>query len=57
MTKRNWNASLRGSNLLMSVRQKFYESYNADSQLYDYFNQGMSISGSISYTIEGKKNK
>jgi TonB-dependent receptor len=54
--ERNWNASLRGSNLLMSVRQKFYESYNADSQLYDYFNQGMSISGSISYTIEGKKN-
>ena len=55
--ERRWNASVTASNLLMSVRQKHYESYNAESQVYDYFNQGMTISGSIAYTLEGKKKK
>jgi len=53
--ERRWNASITASNLLMSVRQKHYESYNAESQVYDYFNQGMTISGSVSYTLEGRK--
>ena len=52
--EKRWNASLTASNILMSVRQKHYESYNSDSQVYDYFNQGMTISGSISYTLEGR---
>jgi len=53
--ERRWNASITARNLLMSVRQKHYESYNAESQIYDYFNQGMTISGSVSYTLEGRK--
>ncbi|MEJ6616599.1 MAG: carboxypeptidase-like regulatory domain-containing protein [Crocinitomicaceae bacterium] len=55
--ERRWNASITASNLLMSVRQKHYESYNAESQVYDYFNQGMTISGSVAYTLEGRKKK
>lgn len=53
----NWKGSLTGRNLLMSVRQKHYESFNAESQIYDYYNLGMSVSASISYKIEGKKKK
>lgn len=53
--EKRWNASITARNLLMSVRQKHYESYNAESQVYDYFNQGMTISGSVSYTLEGRK--
>lgn len=53
--ERRWNASITAKNILMSVRQKHYESYNAESQIYDYFNQGMTISGSVSYTLEGRK--
>ena len=55
--ERRWNASITAKNLLMNVSRKFYESYNAESQVYDYFNQGMTISGAISYTLEGKKKK
>lgn len=50
-----WKASLSARNILMSVRQKNYESFNAENQVYDYFNQGMTISGSVSFTLEGKK--
>lgn len=53
--ERRWNASITAKNLLMNVSQKFYESYNAESQVYDYFNQGVTISGAISYTLEGRK--
>lgn len=51
----NWKASLTAKNLLMSVRQKHYESFNAQSQIYDYYNQGMSLTGSVSYLIVGDK--
>ncbi|MDX2360001.1 MAG: carboxypeptidase-like regulatory domain-containing protein [Crocinitomicaceae bacterium] len=52
---KNWQVSITAKNLLMSVRQKHYESYNAESQVYDYFNQGMSVSASISYRLRGRK--
>ena len=55
--QRQWQGSLTAKNLLMSVSQKHYESYNTDNQIYDYFNQGMTITGSITYTLEGKKKK
>ena len=53
----NWTGSLTANNLLMSVRQKHYESYGAESQIYDYYNRGMTISGSVSYLIVGNKDK
>ncbi|MEJ6598983.1 MAG: carboxypeptidase-like regulatory domain-containing protein [Crocinitomicaceae bacterium] len=53
----NWTGSLTANNLLMSVRQKHYESYGAESQIYDYYNRGMTISGSVSHLIVGNKDK
>lgn len=52
-----WQASLTGKNLLLSTRRKLYESYNATSQIYSYFNPGMTISASISYNLSGKRTK
>ena len=46
-----WTASLRGQNLLNNAKRRFYESYNADSQIYDYLNQGMTFSFSLTYQI------
>jgi TonB-dependent receptor len=51
----NWKGSLTANNLLMSVRQKHYESFGADSKIYDYYNRGMTISGSVSYLLVGDK--
>jgi len=51
---RRWMASISAKNLLKSKRAKYYESYNADSQLYELFNEGMVITGSISYTFRAK---
>lgn len=53
----NWKASLTGKNLLMSTRRKMYESFNATSQLYSYFNPGMTITASVAYNLSGKRNK
>lgn len=54
---KNWKAGISAKNLLQSKREKYYESFNSDSQIYESFNQGMTITGSISYTINGKKKK
>ncbi len=54
---KQWQASLTGSNLLMSARRKFYESYNADPQIYSYMNEGMTINAAVSLTLGAKKNK
>lgn len=53
--EQNWKVSLTAKNLLMDVRQKKYESYNAESQIYSSFNPGMTITGSVTYSIQGKK--
>jgi len=53
----NWTGSLTAKNLLMNVRQKHYESYGAESQIYDYYNRGMTLTGSVSYLIVGAKEK
>ena len=50
-----WKASLSGKNLLLSKRVKHYESYESVPQIYEYFNQGMTVTGSISYLFNGKK--
>lgn len=54
---RIWQASITGTNMLMNVRRKFYESYHAQDQIYEYFNEGMSISAGIALTLGDKKNK
>lgn len=46
-----WQASLRAQNLLNNARRRFYEAYEAEPQVYDYLNQGMTFSGSVTYTI------
>lgn len=52
-----WKLSLSAKNLLMSVRTKMYESYQATSQVYDYFNQGITVSASVTYNLSGLSKK
>lgn len=52
---RQWKASISGKNLLASKRAKYYESFEATPQIYELFNQGVQITGSISYIFQGKK--
>jgi outer membrane receptor protein involved in Fe transport len=47
-----WQASLRAQNLLNNARRRLYEAYGAESQIFDYLHQGMTFSGSISFTIQ-----
>jgi len=47
-----WSASITGRNLLNQARRRYYESFNAESQIFDYLNRGMSISAAVSYTIK-----
>lgn len=46
-----WQVGIQGTNLLNNATRRFYESYNAESQVFDYFHPGVTITGSISYTI------
>lgn len=46
-----WKASLRATNLLNFAKRKFYEAYQAESQIFDYFHQGVTVSGSVTFTI------
>ena len=46
-----WQASFRAQNLLNNARRRFYEAYEAEPQVYDYLNQGMTFSASVTYTI------
>lgn len=46
-----WNVSLRASNILDNARRRYYEAYQAESQIFDYLHQGRTFSGSVSYTI------
>ncbi len=46
-----WKASVSGKNLLASKRSKYYESYEATPQIYELLNQGVQITGSISYLL------
>ncbi len=47
-----WKASITGRNLLNQARRRYYESFNAKSQVFDYLHQGTTVSASISYTIK-----
>lgn len=50
-TSPRWTASLQGQNLLNNASRRFYESYGAESQVYDYLHQGMTFSVSLTYSI------
>ncbi len=47
-----WKGSVSAQNLLNNARRRYYESYEAEPQLYDYFMQGRQFSVSISYTLK-----
>lgn len=47
-----WNLSLAAQNILLSKKVRNYVSYNTENQIYDYFNQGMTISGTLTYSIK-----
>lgn len=46
-----WNASLTAQNLLNNARRRYYESYQATPQVFDYLNRGITISAAVTYTI------
>ncbi|MDX1445691.1 TonB-dependent receptor [Lishizhenia sp.] len=49
--EQNWKASISAQNLLNQKRQRVYQSYMSDSQIYDSFYRGMSFSGSVTFTF------
>lgn len=51
----NWKLGLQAKNILMNTRRKMYESYNATSQVYSSMYQGVTITGSVSFLLKGKK--
>ncbi len=51
----NWKVGLQAKNILMSKRIKKYESFNATDQIYSSMYQGMTITGSVSFLLKGKK--
>lgn len=54
---KQWQASITGNNMLMSARRKFYEAYDYDTQIYSYYNEGMTVSAAVSITLGAKKKK
>lgn len=44
-----WKASVRIQNILNNKRQRFYESFNSENQVYDLYKDGVTFSASISY--------
>lgn len=53
--EKKWKVGVSGKNLLASKRSKMYESYNSTPQIYELYNQGIQVSGSIAYLFQGKK--
>lgn len=47
-----WTASITGTNLLNQARRRWYESFNAEAQVFDYLHKGITVSAAISYTIK-----
>jgi TonB-dependent receptor len=47
-----WTGSITGTNLLNQARRRWYESFNADAQVFDYLHKGMTVSAAISYTLK-----
>ncbi len=51
----NWKVGLQAKNILMNTTRRMYESYNATSQVYSSIYQGMTITGSVSFLLRGRK--
>ncbi len=49
--EKQWKISMRVQNILDSKKQRFFESYNTDSQVYDYYSRGRTFSASIGITL------
>ncbi|MFT4968703.1 MAG: hypothetical protein ACI9O4_000433 [Chitinophagales bacterium] len=47
-----WKASITAQNLIGDLREKFYESYEAEAQVFERFDPGRSFSVGISYLIK-----
>lgn len=50
--KKLWNVSLTAQNILLNSKRRYYESFNTDPRAYDYYYQGMTIAGAITYTLK-----
>lgn len=48
---KQWKFSMSGNNLLNNSRQKLYRSFNAEDQIYEFRNQGINISSSITLKL------
>ena len=48
---KRWTVSLKATNLLNNARQRWYEAYQAESQIFDYLNQGTTVTGAISFSL------
>lgn len=46
-----WKASFTAQNILNNKRIRYYESYQAIPQIYDYFRDGRTFNASVSYTL------
>ncbi len=49
--KEQWKASFTAQNILNNKRIRYYESYKAIPQIYDYFNNGRTFNLAISYSL------
>ncbi len=50
--KELWQLSITAKNLLNNARRRYYISYDAKPQIYDYIYQGISVQAAITYNIK-----
>ena len=50
--EKQWKLSLRAQNLLGAKKQRFFESFNAESQIYDYYYRGRTFSATLAYALK-----
>ncbi|MCB9196040.1 MAG: carboxypeptidase-like regulatory domain-containing protein [Flavobacteriales bacterium] len=49
---KQWKASLTAQNILNFARRRYYEAYNAEPQIYDYFMEGRTFSLQLNYILK-----
>jgi outer membrane receptor protein involved in Fe transport len=50
-TTPRWTASIQGQNLLNKGKRRYYQSYGAKDQVFDFLKKGLTISFSVVYSI------
>lgn len=50
--KQNWNVSLAGQNLLFNSKRRNYESFGTVNNVYDFYYQGATFTGTLTYTLK-----